>query len=248
MRSILLMCLIAASTAAMAADTVPATTPPPAPALKPSIVRGTVESIDANTLTIKSDSGAEVTATIQPKSRFAVVEARSFSQLKATDFVGITAVPGRNGHLVAEEIHILPVVGMGEGQYPWDHHPSTSRAMSMGSMTNGSVTMAHAGGTDSMTNGTVGGVSGTNELSISFHGAEVVDGKCQGRAMPGKPGCVGTAIVDVTPQTYITAVVPGTLADGKPGLAVFAGVATDPTGHVYLGSATFEKSGVKPEF
>ncbi len=244
MRSIALcVLLMGAATAAMAQ-----TTTQTAPVMKPSLVRGTVESFDANTLTIKTDAGAEIVATITPMSRFAVVEARTFAQLKPTDFVGITAVPGRNGHLRAEEVHIIPVVGMGEGQYPWDHHPSATHASSMGSMTNGSVAGMHAAAADSMTNGTVGAVSGAGELNISYHGAEMVDGKCEGRAMPGKPGCMGTAVVDITPETFIAAIVPGTHDDGKPGLAVVAGVGTDPAGHVFLGSATFEKNGVKPEF
>lgn len=245
MRSILLALLMGTATAAMAADNAP---PMNAPPMKISIVRGTVESIDANTLTIKTDAGADVVATITPRSRFGIVEARTFSQLKPTDFVGITAVPGRNGHLMAEEVHVLPVVGMGEGQYPWDHHPSTSHASSMGSMTNGSVEGVHTAQADSMTNGSIGSTSGGSELNISYHGAEMVDGKCEGHAMPGKPGCVGTAIVDITPETAIAAILPGKLEDGKAGLAVVAGVGTDPSGHVFLGSATFEKNGVKPEF
>jgi hypothetical protein len=239
MRSLAFVFLMGVASAAIA-DT--------APVMKPSLVRGTVESIDANALTIKTDAGTDVVATITPMSRFAVVEARTFNQLKPTDFVGITAVPGRNGHLRAEEVHIIPVVGMGEGQYPWDHHPSSMRASSMGSMTNGSVSGMHQSEPGSMTNGTVGSVSGTGELNISYHGAEMVDGKCEGRVSPGKPGCVGTAVVDITPETYIAAIVPGKFDDGKAGLAVVAGVGTDPSGHVFLGSATFEKNGVKPEF
>jgi hypothetical protein len=239
MRAIALLLMMGVATAAVAQT---------APAMKPSLVRGTVESIDANALTIKTDAGATVVAAITPMSRFAFVEARSFSQLKPTDFVGITAVPGRNGHLRAEEVHIIPVVGMGEGQYPWDHHPSSSHASSMSSMTNGSVAGMHTAAPGSMTNGTVGAMSGANELNITYHGAEMVDGKCEGRAAPGKPGCEGTAVVDVTPETFIAAIVPGKIEDGKAGLAVVAGVGTDASGHVFLGSATFEKNGVKPEF
>ncbi|HWU26263.1 MAG TPA: hypothetical protein VN154_07660 [Rhizomicrobium sp.] len=227
----------------MADTTAPAPAPPP----KPTIVRGVIETIDTTSIKIKTDAGGEVTAAITPMSRFAAVEARTLNQIKATDFVGITAVPGRNGHLRAEELHILPAAG-GEGQYPWDHHPSNAHAIDMGSMTNGSVESLHKTEPGSMTNGTVGAVSGEGELTISYHGAEMQDGKCEGHAMPGKTGCVGTTIVDITPQTYIAAIVPAKLAEGKPGLAVFAGVVTDSAGRSILGSATFEKNGVKPEF
>jgi len=238
MRLFALALILGVSSAALA-DT--------APAMKPRIVRGTVDSIDATTLTIKTDAGATLAATITPKSNFGVVEPRTFAQIKPTDFVGITAVPGRNGHLRAEEVHILPIV-VGEGQYPWDHHPSSSHAMSAGSMTNGSVAVTKAKADDSMTNGTVAGASGASELSMTYHGAEMVDGKCEGRADPAKPGCTGTAIVDVGPTTPIVALGKGTIADAKPGLAVVAFVASDDQGHTFLGSATLEKNGVKPEF
>lgn len=224
------------------------TAAPPPPPMKVGLVRGTVESVDAQTLRIKTDAGAEIVAAITPKTSFNIVEPRTFAQLKPTDFVGITAVPGRNGHLKAEEVHVIPVVGIGEGQYPWDHHPSTSHAVSAGSMTNGSVTHMAAHTEDSMTNGTVSGAAGGSELTVTYKGAGLVDGKCEGRADPTKTGCTGTATVDVGPTTPIVAIVKGTSADAKPGAAVVAFVAADEAGHTFLGSATFEKNGVKPEF
>jgi hypothetical protein len=241
MRMLIVMLALGLSSAALA-DTAP---PPP---MKVSLVRGTVESIDAQTIRIKTDAGGEIVAAMTPKSSFNVVEPRTFAQLKPTDFVGITAVPGRNGHLKAEEVHVIPVVGVGEGQYPWDHHPSTSHAVSAGSMTNGSVTRTAARTEDSMTNGTVSGAAGGSELTVTYKGAGMVDGKCEGHADPTKPGCTGMATVDVGPTTPIVAIAKGTSADAKPGLAVVAFVATDAAGHAFLGSATFEKNGVKPEF
>ena len=222
----------------------------PPPAMKTMLVRGTIEDITATTLTIKTDKGADLAAAITPQSRFAAVEARSFAQIKATDFVGITAVPGANGHLSAEEIHIIPVVGLGEGQYPWDHHPSTGRVASsgMGSMTNGTVAPSLPAKAGSMTNGTVTASAGAQQLTVTYRGAQMVNGHCEGRAVAGQPGCTGTAIVDITPTTAIAAIVPTTKADIKPGLAVVAGVAMDDAGHTFLGSATVEKNGVKPEF
>src|SRR5436190_8436488 len=89
---------------AAAADT-PA---PAAPAI--ALVRGTIVSVDAKSLTLKTDNGP-VTAPLAPTTRYAAVEKRTFDQLKPTDFVGITSSPGKNGHLQAEEIHIIPVAG-----------------------------------------------------------------------------------------------------------------------------------------
>jgi hypothetical protein len=221
----------------------------PQPALKPSLVRGTVESFDGKILKIKTDAGEELSTAVVPKTRFSTVEARSYSQLKPTDFIGVTAVPGRDGHLRAEEVHVIPVVGMGEGQYAWDHHPATSTS-GMGSMTNGTIAPAPGGPAmgGSMTNGTVMAGGGAHELNVTYHGASMVDGKCAGRAVPGQAGCTGTAIIDVPPTAVIVAIVAGTPADVKPGLAVFAGVLTDVSGYHILASATLEKNGVKPEF
>jgi len=222
----------------------------PPPPMKTMLVRGTIEDITAATLTIKTDKGTDLAAAITPKTRFSAVEARTFSQIKSTDFVGITSVPGENGHLLAEEVHIIPVVGLGEGQYPWDHHPSTDRVASsgMGSMTNGTVAAPLPAKAGSMTNGTVTASGAAQQLTVTYRGAQLVNGHCEGRAVPGQPGCTGTAIVDITPSTVIAAIVPAKKDDLKPGLAVVAGVATDDAGHTFLGSATVEKNGVKPEF
>lgn len=250
--------LAAVFTSAASAADAPTTAPAPKP---PSfaIVRGTIQSFDGKTLSIKTTT-TTVTAPVGPNMRYAAVEARTFEQLKSTDFVGITSVDGPNGRLIAEEIHILPGV-MGEGQYPWDHHPeATSQAtVRAGSMTNGTVQPAKSseGGMrmSSMTNGTVQPVMSSaggplnHQLTVSFHGSQVVNGKCIGRALPAAAtGCVGTATVEVTPKTFIQAVVPAKADDVKPGLAVVAFGLAAPDGSVTaFGSATVEKNGVKPE-
>ena len=87
------------------------------------LVRGTVASFDGKTLSITTKDGAE-TGAFTPKTVIFVVVPLKFDQLKSTDFVGVTAVDGPDGHLEAEEIHVIPIVGVGEGQYPWDHHPT----------------------------------------------------------------------------------------------------------------------------
>jgi hypothetical protein len=229
--------------AASAADTAaPAAAPKPTLA----IVRGIIESFDGKVLKIKTSAGAEVSGVLLPQTRFAAVESRTFEQLKATDFVGITAVDGSNGHLVAEEIHILPGV-MGEGQYPWDHHPDgVGGATRAGSMTNGTVA-APSLRAGSMTNGTV--MSGDkHELKVTFHGSDMVNGKCVGHAPPAGAGCTGTASVDVTPKTYIQAIVPAKIDDVKAGLAAAGTSATSADGSVAFVSVVVEKNGVKPEF
>jgi len=221
---------------------------PPPPTMKIVLVRGTVQSVSPTALTLQPETGPAVVAAVTPKTRYATVERRTLAQIKPQDFVGITAVPGRNGHLRAEEVHIIPIVGMGEGQYPWDHHPAGAASSSMSSMTNGTVTAPSAMSMDSMTNGTVTTAPGAGALTVTYHGSEMVDGKCEGHANPAKPGCVGTAVVDVAEGTPISAIVAGTASDVKPGLAMVAALVEDDAGHIVLGSITVEKNGVKPQF
>jgi hypothetical protein len=220
-----------------------------APANKPTsgLVRGTIASYDGHQLEIRTQPGELASAIVSINSRIFVIEPRTLAQLKSTDFVGVTAVDSANGHLRAEEIHIIPIAGVGEGQYPWDHHPDnvSAGAMGAGSMTNGTVQAAMPSRMGSMTNGTVG-TTAPNELTLTFHGSQSRNGRCEGRAASG--GCVGTAVVDVTPSTYIAALVPGKADALKPGLAVVAGIRVAPDGKSFVSSATVEKNGVKPEF
>ncbi len=220
-----------------------------ADAPKPGLLRGTVASFDGKTLAMTTKDG-EVSAPAAPTIRIFTVQPLKFSDLSSKDFVGVTAVPGENGHLTAEEIHVLPA-HVGEGQYPWDHHVGgDSGRKSAGSMTNGMVApMPMRAG--SMTNGMVS--AGANHtLTVTYQGSEMVGNKCEGHApapaaagAPAPAGvCTGTAIIDVPEDTPIVTLVPGTPADVKPGLQAVAGVT--PTGQ--FGSLTVEKNGVKPEF
>jgi hypothetical protein len=212
----------------------------------PGLVRGTIASFDGKTLSLTTKDGVK-TGAFTPKSVIFTVVPLKFDQLKSTDFVGITAVDGENGHLQAEEIHVIPIVGVGEGQYPWDHHPDTATGpVRAGSMTNGTL-MPMPQRAGSMTNGMI--TPGSNmQLTVTFHGSEVVNGKCVGHApKDGKGACTGTSIVDVKPTTPIVALVPGKPEDVKPGLAAVGGMAV-VNGAPIFGSITVEKNGVKPEF
>lgn len=229
------------STATFAADA------PPAP---PMLVRGMIVSLDAKSVTIKKADGSTVVGMLAPTTAYSAVEPRRLDQIKPTDFVGITSVPAPNGDLMAEEIHIIPLKGLGEGSYPWDHHPSGAKPTMAGSMTNGSVETVHSGATaaGSMTNATVTGASNM-QLQVSYHGSAMVNGKCVGVAALAKDKpCTGLAMVDVTPTTAIVAIVPAKNTDAKTGLAVFANMRAGADGNPVVGSLVMEKNGVKPEF
>jgi hypothetical protein len=221
-----------------------------APPAMPMLIRGTISSIDAKSVTIKKTDGTTVTGAIAPTTIYSAVEPRRFDQIKATDFVGITSVPGPNGDLMAEEIHLIPLKGLGEGSYPWDHHPDGAKPMAMGSMTNAMVATTHDSATSagSMTNATVTG-SASMQLQVTYHGAMMMGGKCMGLAAMAKDKpCTGLATVDVTPSTAIVAIVPAKGTDARAGLAVFANMAKGPDGSPVVGSMVMEKNGVKPEF
>lgn len=232
----------------------------PAPAAAPptfTIVRGNItivtgshsgtpqETVDS--VSVKKADGTTVAATATPQTQVAAVEKRTFAQIKPTDFVGITSVPGANGHLQAEEIHIIPV-HVGEGTYPWDHHPGAGGPKRAGSMTNGMIApMKKTAG--SMTNGTISAGDAPMQLKVSYRGSDMVDGKCVGHApMTPTGGCMGSSIVDVTPKTIIVAIVLSKPSELKSGQQVMGALVTTADGKSFWGSITHEKNGVKPEF
>ena len=232
---------MSAAVALSLAPALAADAPPP-----PTLVRGTIVSIDAKSITIAKADGTTFTAAIAPMTLFSAVEPRRFDQIKSTDFVGITSVPGPNDTLKAEEIHILPV-HVGEGSYPWAHHPDGAKTA--GSMTNGTVATVHTAPTTagSMTNGSVTAADGWS-LKVTYHGSAMVGGKCVGlAAMGGASPCTGIATVAVTPSTPIVAIVPAKNTDAKAGLAVFAVAGNGPDGKPTVGSMVLEKNGIKPQ-
>jgi hypothetical protein len=232
--------IISAAVAALAGAAFAAAPPP-------TLVRGKIASIDARSVTITKEDGTTVTAAIAPTTFFAAVEPRRFDQLKATDFVGITAVSGPGDTLKAEEVHILPI-HVGEGSYPWDHHPDGAKETA-GSMTNGTVATVQTGPATagSMTNGTITTAGTGWQIKVTYHGSAVVNGKCVGLASAGgATPCTGVATVNVLPSTPIVAIVPAKNTDAKSGLTVFASVADGADGKPVVASMVLEKNGIKP--
>jgi hypothetical protein len=225
--------------------------PPPSPS-PPIILRGTIAAIDAKSVSIKKADGTTVKVSLTPKSAFATVEPRRFDQIKPTDFVGVTTVPGPNDTLIGEEVHIFPVNGVSEGSFRWDHHPEGVQAPVVSLMTNGTVAAVQAQpppGTYMMTNANVTATNGM-QLKLTYQGDSMVDGKCTGRAAAAAAGktCTGQAIVQVASSAPIVAIVPGKPADAKAGLALFVVATADAKGKLTANSLTLEKNGVKPPF
>ena len=94
----------------------------------PTRVRGEIEKIDGNTLTVKSREGATVTVRLKDDALISGVEKAALSDVKQNSFVGITAMPQPDGTQKAIEVHIFPEArrGAGEGHRPWDLVPNST--------------------------------------------------------------------------------------------------------------------------
>ena len=100
----------------------------PAQQSPPVRVRGEIEKVDGNTLTVKSREGATVKVMLKDNAAVTGVEKAMLSDIKQNSFVGITAMPQADGTQKAIEVHIFPESrrGAGEGHRPWDLVPNST--------------------------------------------------------------------------------------------------------------------------
>jgi hypothetical protein len=106
----------------------------------PSRVRGTIESVDGETLMVKSRSGEDVKLTMTGDIRVVGIAKIALSDIKVGSFIGTTTVPGPDGGNDAVEVHVFPedMRGTGEGSRPYDLKPNST-------MTNATVAQTVAG-------------------------------------------------------------------------------------------------------
>jgi hypothetical protein len=100
----------------------------------PARVRGTLQKMDGNNLTIAMKSGKETNVPLKDGAPVIAVTKGAMSDIKSNTFVGITAMPQPDGSQKAVEVHVFEesLRGTGEGHYPWDLMPNST-------MTNGAV-------------------------------------------------------------------------------------------------------------
>ena len=100
-------------------------------------LRGTIESVDGNTYTVKTRDGKTAKVVLADKPMFVAIVKASMADIKPGMFVGATSMPEADGSLRAVEIHIFPEAmrGTGEGHRPWDLAPNST-------MTNANVETA----------------------------------------------------------------------------------------------------------
>jgi hypothetical protein len=125
-----------------------------APQGTPTRIRGTVEKLDGQALTVKPREGQQVTVTLAPNVTIGYLVKKSLADIKAGDFVASTSTKGTDGENHSVELRIFPEAmrGVGEGQYAWDLVPESL-----------------------MTNATVSGVTDAPQgqtLKVTYKGGE----------------------------------------------------------------------------
>lgn len=93
----------------------------------PVRIRGTVEKMDGNTMTVKARNGETMNVKLADNYGVVGIAKASLDDVGSGKYIGTTTVGERNGALVAEEIHIFPenMRGTGEGHRDWDLRPNS---------------------------------------------------------------------------------------------------------------------------
>src|SRR5437899_10944102 len=114
-------------TAGLLIAAVPAIAVAQAPAKPPVRIRGTVEKLEGQNLTIKDRNGQNLSVKLADNFVTVGIFKGSVTDIASGKFIGTTTVGERDGALVAHEVHIFPenMRGTGEGHYDWDLRPSS---------------------------------------------------------------------------------------------------------------------------
>ena len=117
-RSLVALAMVAASTVYALAQMAPV----------PTRVRGTIETVDGDTMTVKSRSGEDVKLHMTSAIKVVGIARISLSDIKVGSFIGTTTVPGSDGMPTAVEVHVFPesMRGTGEGSRPYDLKPNST--------------------------------------------------------------------------------------------------------------------------
>ncbi|HEV3247573.1 MAG TPA: metal ABC transporter permease [Beijerinckiaceae bacterium] len=206
-------------------------------AAEPERIRGTVSAVLANTVTVHTETGGNVTILLSSDTKY-LTEARSdLDHISTGSYVGVAA-KDVGDKLVALDVLIFPpsLKGANEGHFAWDKLPDTTlsggtRASS--TMTNGSVAAvvsdASSASVDStMTNGSIATATakgGTKQLRVTYEGGEQT--------------------ILAPPTASIVTVQPGAMSDLKVGDGVFVNAIADG-GKTTAGLILIGSDGVVP--
>jgi hypothetical protein len=104
-------------------------------------VRGTIEMVHGELLTVKSRNGSTETINLAEKARVTAMVKASLTDIKVGDFIGVTAMPQPDGSQKAIGINIFMAAqrGVVPARFsPWDREPGST-------MTNATVEAIVAG-------------------------------------------------------------------------------------------------------
>ncbi len=188
------------------------------PTTKTEHIRGTIQSVDREALTVATSAGS-VRVRLSPSTAVTRVVRSDRAQITDGSFLGITSVTNPDGSQRAVEVHVFPEAmrGAGEGSYGWDW-PGDSRRSTMtngtavaSKMTNGTVaaqskmTNGTVAAQSKMTNGTVAAQSSGSSLTIEY------------KSDAGG----GSQTITIPPGIPVVALEPGQSGDLQPGVHVF---------------------------
>jgi hypothetical protein len=195
-------------------------------------VRGTVESLDGQVLTIATASGS-VRVQVAPSTTVGRVVRSDRDHITDGSFLGITSVTAPDGSERAVEVHVFPEAmrGSGEGSYAWDFPsvPGSGSRMTNGTagssrMTNGTLA------TSRMTNGTVAERQSGSVLTLQYNGG----------------GGRGSRTITIPSDIPIVAIDRGQTADLQPGTHVFVVAHRQSGGTLTADRVLAGKDGVVP--
>jgi hypothetical protein len=121
----------------------------------PVRLRGTIEAVEGNVVTVKAAGGADAKVILADKAVIVAVVKATLAEIKEGTFLGSAAIPQADGTQKAVEVHIFPeeMRGTGEGHRPYP-------PVANGTMTNGSASGA-----------TVSGIEGST-ITVKYTGGE----------------------------------------------------------------------------
>lgn len=93
----------------------------------PQRVRGTIEQVAPDSVTIKAADGAVTVLPLAADARIGSLKALTLADIKPGDYIGVAATKQPNGRLVADSVSVFPASarGAGEGQRPWEGGPNS---------------------------------------------------------------------------------------------------------------------------
>jgi hypothetical protein len=136
-------------------------------------VRATIDAVAGDSVTLTTRAGDKMIVELTPSTTVVEIVPIKLEDIKPGSFIGSAAMPQADGSQKALEVHVFPesMRGTGEGHRPFDLQPQST-----------------------MTNGTVGSVTGTTgrTVTVTYQGGEKT--------------------IDVPPNTPVVTYEPGTRA------------------------------------